>query len=152
MKWVPWYCDTSWNNCLTLGQITGRTDAEAETPIFWLTGLLEKTLMLGKIEGGWEGDNRGWDGWMTSPTQWTWVWVNSGSWWWTGKPGMLQSMGSQRVGHDWTELRTSPLGVWIQDISIFYYFCCFMPKQKQHLVVDVTGDWNKDWCCMNNNA
>ena len=51
-----------------------------------------------KVEG--EGDNRGWDGWMASPTQWTWVWVNSGSWWWTGRPGMLQSMGSQRVGHD----------------------------------------------------
>ena len=53
----------------------------------------EKTLMLGKIEGrrrrGWQG----WDGWMTSPTQWTWVWVDSGSWWWTGRPGMLQSMG-----------------------------------------------------------
>ena len=49
--------------------------------------------------------NRGWDGWMASPTQWTWVWVNSGSWWWTGRPGVLQSMGSQRVGHDWaTEL------------------------------------------------
>ena len=51
------------------------------------------------------GDNRGWDGWMASLTQWTWVWVNSGSWWWAGKPGVLQSMGSQRVGHDWeTEL------------------------------------------------
>ena len=45
--------------------------------------------------------DRGWDGWMASPTQWTWVWVNSGSWWWTGRPGMLQFMGLQRVGHDW---------------------------------------------------
>ena len=52
-----------------------------------------------------EGDDRGWDGWMASPTQWTWVWVNSGSWWWTGRPGVLRFMGSQRVGHDWaTEL------------------------------------------------
>ena len=63
--------------------------------------LLEKTLMLGKIEGkrrrGWQR----WDGWMTSPTQWTWVWTNSGRQWKTGKPGVLQSMGSQRVGHDW---------------------------------------------------
>ena len=50
---------------------------------------------------GGEGDDRGWDGWMASPTQWTWVWVNCGSWWWTGRPGMLQSMGSQRVRHDW---------------------------------------------------
>ena len=52
-----------------------------------------------------EGDDRGWDGWMASLTQWTWVWVNSRSWWWTGRPGVLQFMGSQRVGHDWvTEL------------------------------------------------
>ena len=52
-----------------------------------------------------EEDDRGWDGWMASPTQWTWVWVDSGSWWWTVKPGMLWFMGSQRVGHDWaTEL------------------------------------------------
>ena len=55
-------------------------------------------------EGG-DGDDRGWDGWMVSPTQWTWVWVNSGSWWWTGRPGVLRFMGSQRVRHDWaTEL------------------------------------------------
>ena len=52
-----------------------------------------------KVRG--EGDDRGWDGWMASPTQWTWVWVNSRSWWWTGRPGMLQSMRLQRVGHEW---------------------------------------------------
>ena len=56
-----------------------------------------------KAEG--EGDDRVWDGWMALPTQWTWVWVSSGSWWWTRRPGVLQSMGLQRVGHDWeTEL------------------------------------------------
>ena len=59
-------------------------------------------------EGLWaggEGDDRGWDGWMASLTQWTWVWVNSGSWWWTGRPGVLRFMGLQRVEHDWaTEL------------------------------------------------
>ena len=60
----------------------------------------EKTLMLGKIEVGGEGEERGWDGWMTAPTQWAWVWVNSNSWWWTGRPGLLQSIESQRVGHD----------------------------------------------------
>ena len=55
-------------------------------------------------EGG-EGENRGWDGWMTSLIQWTWVWVNSGSWWWTGRTGVLHPMGSKRVRHDWaTEL------------------------------------------------
>ena len=57
------------------------------------------------LGAGGEGDDRGWDGWMASPTQWTWVWVNSGSWWWTGRLGVLQFMGSQIVGHDWaTEL------------------------------------------------
>ena len=55
-----------------------------------------------RLKVGREGNDRGWDGWMASPTRWTWVWVNSGSWWWTGRPGMLQFMGSQRVGHDWT--------------------------------------------------
>ena len=66
---------------------------------------LEKTLMLGGIEGRRRRDNRGWDGWMASPTRWTWVRVNSGSWWWTGRLGVLWFMGSQRVRHDWvTEL------------------------------------------------
>ena len=69
------------------------------------TGLLEKTLMLGKIEGGRRRDGRGWDGWMASLTQRIWVWVGSGSWWWTAKPGMMQPMQSQRVEHNWmTEL------------------------------------------------
>jgi len=71
---------------------------------------LEKTLMLGGIGAGGEGDDRGWDGWMASLTQWMWVWVNSGSWWWTGRPGVLRFMGSQRVGHDWvTELKFTKL-------------------------------------------
>ena len=57
------------------------------------------------LGAGGEGDNRGWDGWMASLTQWMWVWASSGSWWWTEEPGMLQSMGSQGVRHDWvTEL------------------------------------------------
>ena len=58
-----------------------------------------------RLKSGGEGKDRGWDGWMASPSQWTWVWASSRSWWWTGKPGVLQSMGSQRFGHDWvTEL------------------------------------------------
>ena len=66
------------------------------------TDSFEKTLMLGKIEGWRRRGSRGWDGWMASPTQWTWVWINSGNWWWTGRPGVLQSMGSQRVRRNWT--------------------------------------------------
>ena len=61
----------------------------------------------------WEGDDGGWDGWMASLTRWTWVWVNSGSWWWTGRPGVLRFMGSQRVGHDWaTELNWTEVSVY----------------------------------------
>ena len=57
------------------------------------------------LGAGGEGDDRGWDGWMASLTWWTWVWVNSDSLWWTGRPGVLRFMGLQRVGHDWgTEL------------------------------------------------
>ena len=68
----------------------------------WLTG---KDPGAGRLKAGEEGGDRGWDGWMASPTRWTWVWASSGSWWWTGKPGVLQSMGWQRVGHNWaTEL------------------------------------------------
>ena len=70
--------------------------------LMWRTDSFEWTLMLGKIEGG----RRGWQRMMASPTQWTWVWKSSGSWRWIGKPSVLQSMGSQRVRHDWaTELK-----------------------------------------------
>ena len=65
-----------------------------------------------RLKAGEEGDDRGWDGWMASLTQWTWIWVSSGNWWWTGKPGMLQSMGLQRVRHDWvTELNWTDEGL-----------------------------------------
>ena len=67
-----------------------------------------------------EGDDRGWDGWMASPTQWTWVWASSGSWWWTEKPGMLQSMELQRVRHNWgPELTDS-------DGYIFRFLICLL--------------------------
>ena len=86
----------------------GKTDTEAEAPIFWPPDT--KNWLTGKDPNtgqgvGAEGDDRRWDGWMASPTRWTWVWVNSGSWWWTGRPVMLRFMGLQRVRHDWeTEL------------------------------------------------
>ena len=67
---------------------------------------LKRPCCWERLKAGREGDDRGFDGWMATPTQWTWVWVNSGSWWWTGRPGMLRFMGSQRVRHDWaTELK-----------------------------------------------
>ena len=88
---------------------TGRTDARAETPIFWppnaKSWLIWKEPDAGKDWDQEEKGMTGWGGWMASTTQWTWVWVNSGSWWWTGKPDVVQSTGSRRVGHHWeTEL------------------------------------------------
>ena len=87
----------------------GRPDAKAEIPVLWPPHV--KSWLIGKdscwegLGAGGEGDDRGWDGWMASRTRWTWVWVNSGRWWWTGRPEVLRFMGSQRVGHDWaTEL------------------------------------------------
>ena len=100
---------------------TGRTDAETEnskTLATWCEELThwKRPWCWERLKVGGEGDNRGWDGWMASPTQWLWVWVSSGSWWWTGKPGVLQSMRSQRVGHDWaTELN------WMYTMC---YHCC----------------------------
>ena len=82
-----------------------------ETPILWppyaKSWLIGKDLDAGRGWGQEEtGTTREWDGWMASPTRWMWVWVNSGNWWWTGRPGVLRFMGSKRVGHDWvTELK-----------------------------------------------
>ena len=82
----------------------GRTDADSEAPILWppyMKSWEKKRLWCWerlKAEG--EGNNRGWDGWMASPTGWTWIWANYRRWWRTGKPGVLQSMGSHRVGDD----------------------------------------------------
>ena len=91
--------------------LTGRTDAEAETLILWppnIKNWLEKTLMLGKIEDRRRRGQRGWNGWMATPTWWMWVWVRFRSW--TGKPGVLQSVGLQRVSHDLaTELNSTEL-------------------------------------------
>ena len=90
--------------------------------LMWRTDSLKRSWCWERLKAGGEGEDRGWDGWMASPTQWTWVWVNSGSWWWTGRPGVLQSMGSQRVGHDWaTELNWN-WGHYIRDLALTFGF------------------------------
>ena len=102
-------CGVGEDSCESLGlqgdppwDFFGRNDAEAETPILWPPH--SRSCWEG-LEAGGDGDYRGWDGWMASLTRWMWVWVNSGRWWWTGRPGMLRFMGSQRVRYDWaTEL------------------------------------------------
>ena len=81
----------------------------------WRTDSLEKILILGKKAGG-KGDGRRWDGWTASLTRWTWVWTSFRCWWWTGKPGVMRSMGSQRVGLNWaTELNWFCLMTWGRD-------------------------------------
>ena len=94
----------------------GRTDAEAETLILLPPDVkswthLKRPWCWERLKEGGDGDNRGWDGWMVSSTWWMWVWVSSESWWWTGKPSMLRSMGSQRVRHNWvSELNWTSIG------------------------------------------
>ena len=86
----------------------GRIDGEAEAPILWSPDAKhwKRPWCWERLKAGGERDDRWWHDWMASLTPWTWVWVDSGSWWWTGRPGMLWFMGSQRVRHDWvTELK-----------------------------------------------
>ena len=86
---------------------------------------LKKPSCTERLKVGGEGDDRGWDGWMASPTQWTWVWVDFGSWWWTGRPGLLRFMGSQRVGHhwvtelNWTELMSTSFNLLLFNVKVY---------------------------------
>ena len=110
--WKEWCW--SWNSC------TLATSCEELT--HW-----KRLWYWEGLGAGGEGDDRGWDGWMASLTPWTWVWVNSGSLWWTGRPGMLWFMGLQRVGHDWaTELnwteRQKKNQVYLTLILEYHYF------------------------------
>ena len=120
----------------------GRTDAEAETPILWphdaKSWLIGKDPDAGRDWGQEEkGNDRGWDGWMASSTRWTWVWVNSGSWWWTGRPGMLWFMGLQRVRHDWvTELNWTELNCLKSAVYLWVHtwYCTFYEIDKYILI------------------
>ena len=112
--------------------------------LMWRADSFEKTLILGTIEGKRIRGRQRIDGWMASPTQWTWLWVIPGSWWWTGRPGMLWFMGLQRVGHDWdrTEVNYAnlvglvnklDLGMWSRGTLMFhvgkekiYWTSCFL--------------------------
>ena len=112
----------------------GRIDAEDETPyltfgreiymeiqiwksfghLMWRTDSLEKTWCWEGFKAGGEGDNRGWDSWMASPIWWSWVWVSSESWWWTGKPGLLQSM--------WVAKSQTRLSDWSTNTSLYLFY------------------------------
>ena len=121
----------------------GRADAEAEnsnTLATWCKQLthLKRPWCWEWLKAGGEGDDRGWDSWMASLTPWTWVWVNSRSCEWTGKLGVLQSMGSQRIRHDWatelnwTELNKSTVGTpWIDTITQCYTCQLYLNKSRE---------------------
>ena len=108
---------------------TGCWNWNSNTLATWCEELahLKRPWCWERLKAGGEWDDRGWDSWMASLSWWTWVWASSGSCWWTGKPGVLQSMGSHRVGHDWeTELNwkfTFPNSKWYLKISVAY--CTF---------------------------
>ena len=105
------------------------------------------------LGAGGEGDNRGWDGWMASPIWWTWVWVNFGSWWWTGRPGVLWFMGSQRVGHDWaTELNWTDRSVSANTEAKEHFYTfdyAFILKKallEERIHITFPEEW-PDWKC-----
>ena len=138
----------------------GRTDAEAETPVLWppdgKIGLTWKDPYVAKDWRREEGMT-GLDGWMALPIQGTWVWISSWSWWWTGKPGVLQSMGLKRVGHDWvTELNYSIIPsrsdfiffffFWLSNI-LFFVCVCLYTYQIFFIHSSIEGSGvSQTWC------
>ena len=134
----------------------GRIDAEAETLILWppdaKNWLIWKDPDAGKDAGktGGEGVDRGWDAWMASPTQWTWVWVSCGSWWWTGRPGVLQSLGSQRVGHNWaTDLNWHLQMILLSHLTCIPIYCDYMAHKGNSLSVCGLYRWSCSHCSLN---
>ena len=125
----------------------GRTDAEVKTPILWPPDV--KNWLIGKDPDAgkdWRREEKGMtenDGWMASPTQWMWVWVGSGSWGWTGKPGVLQSMGSQKVEHewltDWPERNWA--GHWLEDVQLVNDSIGHILKEYSGFCVEIRLDY-----------
>ena len=126
----------------------GRTDAEAETNTLatWCEELThwKRPWCWEGLGAGGEGDDRGRDGWMASPTPWAWVWVKSRSWWWTGRPGVLSFMGLQRVRHDWaTELNWTEV-IKVESIST-QFPTKIPPEASGHTASRLTAPWPP--CC-----
>ena len=129
LLWVPWTARRS--NQSILKEISPEYSLEGlmlklklQYLATWWEELthLKRPWCWERLRAGGEGDDRGWDGWMASPSQWTWVWVDSGSWWWTGRPGVLRFIGSQRVRHDWaTEMKWTELNWNDRRLSCFSF-------------------------------
>ena len=116
---------------------TGRTDAEAEAPLFWPPdGKVKKKRpwCWERLKAVGEGDNRGWEGWMASPTWWIWVWASSRSWWWTGQSGMLQSMGLQ----SWIQLSN-----WAELFEMKDYIYFILVEFLWHCQWSISVCWNE---------
>ena len=132
---LNWWC---WRRLLRVSWTARRSNMSIQkevTPEYSLEGLMLKLKLQylatwceelthwkrpwcwERLKAGGEGDDRGWDGWMASPTRWTWVWASCMSWWWTGKPNVLQSTGSQRVIHGWT------IGIIVHFLSVMMILC-----------------------------
>ena len=107
--------------------------------VMWRTNSLKKTLMLGRIEGRGRRVSSGWDGWMASPTQWPWVWAISGRWWRIGNPGMLQSMESQRVRHDWVTEQQHYVFIFIYKFSFLH--------SSTHFYINIQNILHTSFCC-----
>ena len=131
---VPWTARRSnqsiWKSVLNIHWKDWCWSWNSNTLATWCEELthLKRPWCWERLKARGEGDHRGWDGWMISPAQQTWACVGSGSWWWTGKPGMLRSMGSQRVGHnwatDWTELKAKWWSKqWFPQVIHFLFLC-----------------------------
>ena len=120
--------------------------------LMWRFDSLEKTLILGGIEGRRRRGDRGWDGLMASPTRWTWVCVNSGSWWWTGRPGVLWFMGLQSVRHDWaTGLNWDKGRTWTETGKHGNDYVTYFLRQKSHffqiiVMNSLANFWG--WLCL----
>ena len=149
--------EDSWESLGLQGDRTGKSERKSDFPEYSLERLMLKLQYFGhlmqkqlthwkrpwcweRLRAGGELDNRGWDGWMATPTQWTWVWASFGSWWWTRNPGVQQLMGSQRVGHDcvtelnWTELNALGFGPLIRSYFLQKAFFKPQPCPLQHFL------------------
>ena len=138
---VPWTANRS-NQCILKKSVLGihwkdwGWSWNSNTLATWCNELThwKRPWWWERIKVGGEGDYTGWDGWMALPIQWIWVWIYSGSWWWTGRPGMLQFMGSQRVKHNWaTEMNWPNLHI---KTAIHFKYTFFGIKNKPNNMKD----------------
>ena len=145
------FCHTRFNS---LSSSTIYWEANTSQIFFISLFQFSRSVVSDSLGARGEGDDRGWDGWMALLARWTWVWVNSRSWWWTGRPGMLQFMGLQRVGHDWaTELNWmtndwASLHVHVSHLCHLWRTVYSRPLPSFQLGFFLYCKWLDDWTSM----